>query len=438
MPLNVLIVSQPVTYGVAVYVRQLTEAAVAAGHDVTVACPGPEEGPLSRWIEDAGARHETVEMVRLPSVRDAVGVWTLRRLARGRDVVHVHSSKAGALGRVAAFSLGRRRPAIVFTPHFWSWLVGGRLAGLYRSIERILAHCCDAIVAVSDREAAEGRAVLGAGGDRVTVIHNGVDRDHFTPEGPRADRDLGAPLVVCSGRFSEQKGQDVAIRALARMRHRTARLRLVGEESQSGLTTHLEGLAASLGVADRVEWRGHVADTAPELRAADVVIAPSRWEGMSLAILEAMACGAPIVVTDVQGSESVRGAGLIVPPDDPGALADAVDGLLDDDAWRRRLGVAARERSASYDLASTMRRNLELWSRLARGRDGASVRQPALEGRIASGRRGPSMAHSSVRGTKSAAAARGRGRDPQATIGGRVFGPPRRRGGPWPGREHDG
>ncbi len=365
--LNVLIVSQPVDYGVAVYVRQLTESAVAAGHDVTVACPAADEG-LPRWIQDAGARHEPLQMVRLPSVRDAFDVWTLRRLARGRDVVHLHSSKAGALGRVAAMSLGRRRPAIVFTPHFWSWLVGGRLAGLYCWIEGVLARCCDVIVAVSEREAAEGRVVLGAGGNRVMVIHNGVDRAHFCPQGQQADRAPGSPLVTCVGRFSEQKGQDVAIRAISLLRHRTARLRLVGVESQRGLTEHLRALAASLGVADRIEWRGHVADSAPELRAADMVIAPSRWEGMSLAILEAMACGAPLVVTDVQGSEVVQGAGLIVPPDDPGALAEAIDALISNKDRRLRLGAAARARSASYDLASSMRGNLELWSRLARDR----------------------------------------------------------------------
>jgi glycosyltransferase involved in cell wall biosynthesis len=363
-PLDVLMVSQPVSYGVAVFVRQLTEAAVADGHQVTVACPGPDKGPLAGWIRSAGAKHESLDMARRPALRDAFDLWSIRRLARGRDVIHLHSSKAAALGRVAALSLGRRRPAIVVTPHYWSWLVGGRLAGLYRWIERVLARHCDAIVAVSEAEAIEGRAVLTAS-DHITVIHNGVDRDRFSPDGARADRDPGMPLIVCVGRLSEQKGQDLAILALARLRDPTARLRLVGSDSAGGEKERLGALAVSLGVADRIEWRGHVEDSAPELRAADVVIAPSRWEGMSLVFLEAMACGAAMVVADVSGSEVMEGAGVIVPREDPQALADAIGALLEDAPSRRRLGEAARERSRSYDLGSTMRRNIDLWSDLA-------------------------------------------------------------------------
>jgi glycosyltransferase involved in cell wall biosynthesis len=372
-PLDVLMVSQPVNYGVAVFVRQLTEAAVAAGHHVTVACPGADKGPLAGWIRSAGAKHEVLNMARQPGPRDVLDLWSIRRLARGRDVVHLHSSKAAALGRAAGLSLGRRRPAIVVTPHYWSWLVGGRLAGLYRWIERILARRCDAIVAVSRREASEGRATLRVT-DHITLIHNGVDRDRFSPDGVRADRDLGSPLIVCVGRLSEQKGQDLAIRALARLSDRTARLRLVGNESASGERDRLETLATSLGVADRIEWRGQVTDAAPELRAADIVVAPSRWEGMSLVFLEAMACGAALIVADVSGSEVVEDAGVIVPTDDPKALADAIERLLTDPALRGRLGEAARERTREYDLATTMRRNIELWAALASGATPASPR----------------------------------------------------------------
>lgn len=385
-PLDVLIVSQPVAYGVAVYVRQLTEAAVTAGHHVTVVSPGADRGPLAGWIERSGADHRTLNMARNPGPRDAFDLLTLRRLARGMDVIHLHSSKAAALGRVAAMSLRRRhRPAVVVTAHYWSWLVGGRWAGVYRWIERVLARRCDVIVAVSEREAREGRAALGSSAP-VKLIPNGVDRGHFTPGGVTADRESEAPLLVCVGRLSHQKGQDVAIRALALLRDRRARLRLVGAESGEGERARLETLAGSLGVADRIEWRGAVEDSAPEYRAAEVVLAPSRWDGLSLALLEAMASGATIVASDVSGSESLGDAGVIVPPDDPHALAEAIDPLLEDSARRRRLGEAARTRSGSFDLASTMRQNLDLWSGLVagsakarRGAGAAAPAEPAIE-----------------------------------------------------------
>lgn len=364
--LDVLIVSQPVEYGVAVCVRQQAEAAVKAGHRVKVACPGPEHGPLADWVEAAGAEHVPLALVRQPGPLDLTAVWHLRKLARDRDVVHLHSSKAGAVGRMAISSLGRgARPAVVFTPHYWSWQVGGRLARVYRWIERVLARRCDAIVAVSEQEAAEGRTVLGSAVDHTVVIPNGVDRVRFNPDGARAERPEGSALIVCVGRLSEQKGQDLAIQALARLEQERVLLRLVGDEHPPGEKRRLQALAESLGVSDRIEWTGSVPDTAPHLRAADIVIAPSRWEGMSLVFLEAMACGAAMVVADVFGSDAVGAAGVIVPVDDVGGLADAVDGLLSNEERRQRLGEAARARSADYDVATTLARNLQLWGELA-------------------------------------------------------------------------
>ena len=381
-PLDALIVSQPADYGVAIYVRQLTEAAIAAGHRVTVVCPDADRGPLAAWVAEAGADHVALDMRRGPSVRDPFHVVTIRRLVRGRHVVHLHSSKASALGRLAAASLPRRRrPPVLVTPHSWSWAVGGRFGRLYRWIERRLARYADVIVSVSRGEASEGRKHLGAS-TRIDVVPNGVDRRHFAPNGPRSDRDVDCRSIVCVGRLSAQKGQDVAIRALALLEDRAARLRFVGEETDVGEKDRLQRLAASLDVADRIDWRGVVDDTAPEYRAADVVIAPSRWEGMSLAILEAMSCGSAIVATDVSGNEVVGDAGLIVPPAEPAALAEAIDALLDDPERRLSLGRAARQQSRPYDLATSMETNLELWRSLTEPARRASEDRLPSAGRI--------------------------------------------------------
>lgn len=367
--LEILIVAQPSQYGVGVCVRQQAGAAVAAGHHVFVACPDRSHGPLADWVTEAGAEHLPLNLMRQPGLGDIRAILTLRRLMRGRDVVHLHSSKAGAVGRIAGATLPRReRPAIAFTTHYWSWQVESRLAVLYRWLERILAPRCEVIVAVSEQEAAEGRETLGRAGDRIVVIPNGVDRTRFSPEGPTADR-RDTPLIVCIGRLSRQKGQDIAIAALARMEHRDAHLRLVGDEYPPGERRRLEEMASALGVAERIEWWGNVADTAPQFRAADVVIAPSRWEGMSLVFLEAMACGAPLVVTDVFGSQAIGPGGVIIPPEDPDSLARSIDELLSDPLRREQLGENARHRSAMFDLADTLERTLDLWSDLADSRN---------------------------------------------------------------------
>lgn len=363
--MDVLIVAQPTTGGVAVCVRQLARAAVEAGHRVTVACPADVHGPLAGWVAAAGASHHALDLRRSASPLDFAHVVQLRRLARGREVVHLHSSKAGAVGRLAVRSLGRNRPRVVFTPHAWSWLVNSPMRALYRWIERALAGWADAIVCVSEGERALGAAVLGAAHDLV-VIPNGVDREVYSPEGPKAAR-TRQPLIVCVGRLSPQKGQDVAVRALAELAQPDAVLRLIGEGPDREA---LEELAVQLGVADRIDWVGHTQDVASHLRAADVVIAPSRWEGLSLVLLEAMASGAAVVASDVAGVEVLEGVGIVVSPGGHVELAREIEALLADDELRQRLGRLARQRSEEFALEDTLQRNLELWRQLVDGPEG--------------------------------------------------------------------
>jgi glycosyltransferase involved in cell wall biosynthesis len=358
--LRILHVSQPTDGGCAIAVRVLAEAGIRAGHTVTVACPRYPDLPA--WITDAGAHWHPLPMVRQPAPGDISAVLRMRRLFEQADVVHLHSSKAGALGRLALRSLGKRAPASCFTPHGWSWLVGGRMAPIYRTYERVAAAWTDVIVAVSDEEAAAGRGVLPPGRARVTVIPNGVDTERFCVEGPRAIRS-GQPLIVCAGRLTVQKGQDLAVRALALLGTSGARLRLVGDGPDAA---KLRRLAAALGVADRVEFTGHC-DPLPHLRAADVVLVPSRWEGLAFVVLEAMACGKAIVTTAAAGSGVVGDAGVVVPPDaGPQGLAAALDELLADAPGRRRHGERARARVCEHFAAQRMLgAYLDLWEALA-------------------------------------------------------------------------
>jgi len=355
----VLIVSQPTSEGVGVCVRELTRAAVAIGYDVTVACPG--NGHLAGWATEHGAHWEPIEMRRSPHPSDIQALVRLRELIREHALVHLHSSKAGAIGRLALASLGRHRPPSVFTPHGWSWLVGGWQAPIYRLVERALLPVTSAVVAVSDEERACGQATLAPNGHGILVNPNGVDPVRFQPEGPRAARS-DDPLVVSVGRLAPARAPDIAVEALAIMRTPSVRLRLVGDGPDR---TRIQRQAASLGVADRVELVGFRPDTAPDLRAADVVIVPSRYDGMALVTLEAMACGAAIVATSVSGTSCLADAGVIVPPEDPNRLAAAVDILLAEPGERHRLGSAARIRVVDqYSLKRSVEHTLALWQEL--------------------------------------------------------------------------
>jgi glycosyltransferase involved in cell wall biosynthesis len=358
-PRRVLIVSQATVDGVAVCIRDLVQAAIAEGYQPTVACP--PGGDLAAWATERRAAWARLDMRRSPHITDLSAVIRIRSLARSHAVVHLHSSKAGAVGRLALASLGHRRPPSVFTPHGWSWLVGGWLAPVYRRFERLMMPVTTAVVAVSTEERSAGRAVLGPQAARIRVIPNGVDAARFRPEGPRAER-AADPLIVFAGRLCHQRAPDLAVTALSLMRTPGARLRLIGEgEDRAAVAAQ----ARALGLSRRVELAGFHPDPAPDLRAADVVIIPSRYDGMSLVLLEAMACGAAVVATRVAGSSVLDGAGVLIPTEDPAALARAVDALLADPDRRRLLGQAARQRAVRHcSIAHSLNAILALWQDL--------------------------------------------------------------------------
>jgi glycosyltransferase involved in cell wall biosynthesis len=210
-------------------------------------------------------------------------------------------------------------------------------------------------VSVSAAEQNRGQAQGIEGSFR--VIPNGVDVERF----PHADDTMrrrargrlgieDSPLVVCVGRLQRAKGQDVLVDSWHSVRERVADAELV-------LVGDGEDMAELRRKADsNVRLVGHRTDVVDWLAASDVVAVPSRWEGMSLGMLEAMATGRSIVITDVPGArEALDGAGAIVPPEDADALAAAIVERLLDPARRHTEGEEAAERArAAFDLRSTV------------------------------------------------------------------------------------
>jgi glycosyltransferase involved in cell wall biosynthesis len=335
---HVLHVAQPVEGGVARVVSDLAAAQLAAGWQVTVACP--EGGTQARTLRAAGCPVVRWDATRSPGHRLPGEVRRLARIVRAvrPDLVHAHSAKAGLAARLAV----RGRIPTVFQPHAWSFEAAGPvLARLALGWERWAARWAARIVCVSEAERRTGeRHGINA---EWRVVPNGVDVLRFSPEGPDAGlvADLGAgPFVVCVGRLCRQKGQDVLLGAWPEVARQVpgARLVLVGDGPDA---PRLRARAPA-----SVTFAGAVADPAPWYRSADVVVLPSRWEGMALAPLEAMACGRPAVVTDVDGARESLPPRLLphclVPPEDPGALARAVTALLGDEPLRTALGATGR------------------------------------------------------------------------------------------------
>lgn len=356
---------QPGDGGVARVVTDLVRGQLADGLRVAVACPPDTE--LAAAVRAEGADTYVWRAARDPgpgTVRETRELGRLIRAVRP-SLVHAHSAKAGLCARLAL----RGRVPTVYQPHAWSFeAVEGTTAALARRWERWAARWTARIVCVSEAERRTGETA----GVRApwSVIHNGVDAERFTPgdeeaaDQESADGGAAGPLVVCVGRLCRQKGQDVLLAAWPAVLAAVpdARLVLVGEGPDG------ERLRAAAGPS--VRFAGAVTDTAPWYRAADLVVLPSRWEGMALAPLEAMASGRPVVVGDVDGARESLPPGheelCLVPPGDPAALAAALGRLLGEPGLRRSLGREAREHVLSrFDVRRTGAAVAELYRELA-------------------------------------------------------------------------
>lgn len=331
---RVLHVAQPVTAGVAVAVSGYVKMLAAEGWDTVVACP--PGGELSAAAEAAGARWVRWDAGRAPgpsAMREARSLARLVQEVRP-DVVHLHSSKAGLAGRL----LRRHGVPVVFTPHAWSWLgASGPVSVAALGWERLAARWASAVMCGAADEARAGRAA-GLRAARWEVLTNVVDVDDLPPSDRAAAHvELGLaptrPLVVCPARVSHQKGQDTLFEAWRRATP-DAQLVLVGSMAGD------DGILAAAPPGTIVATPRSRHEALLWCAAADLVVAPSRYETLSLAVLEAAAVGAPVLATDVGGMrEALLGTpATILPSEDAEALAAALtDGL----ARRQELAAAA-------------------------------------------------------------------------------------------------
>ncbi len=336
--------------------RWVSDAATdqaARGWDVHVACPA--SGALPHRRDAGGPVHDQWEAERAPGPSARREIRTLARIiaAVQPDLIHLHSSKAGLVGRLVV----RGRRPTVFQPHAWSFEA---VTGIFRAgasaWERWATRWAHATVCVSDSEKARGEEVGIQG--RWAVIPNGVDLSLWSvataSERYEARVRLGlpdAPIVVCVGRSSVQKGQDVLLASWPAVIEQVpdARLFLVGDGTSSWRGA--PQLLPSVGLA------GHTDDVPGWLAAADVVAISSRWEGMSLVMLEAMARGRSVVTTEVAGAPEVvgRDAGAVVPVGDTGSLArELVRRLLDPALADAEGSVGRRRVEVSHDLRRSL------------------------------------------------------------------------------------
>jgi glycosyltransferase involved in cell wall biosynthesis len=322
-------------------VLMLGEELARRGYDVIPVLPAY----LDPWlVNEFKARGFDPATFDAPSFVDPGYLAHLVRILkhRGAEVVHSHEFLTSVYGGAAA--------AIAGTPHVITMHGGKYYAGkrYRREALRWSAKRSRAVVGVSAATANELAAHLRLSPDQVQVVHNGIRPRLGDPAIVRHELGVraGEMLVVAIGNLKPVKAHTVLLDALTQLRERDGtpawRLAIAGTGSEQ---QRLEALAARHGVSDRLHLLGYRADVGNILAAADVWAMTSLSEGLPLALIEAMFAGKPVVASNVGGiPEVLRNGenGLLVPPRDPAALANALSRLFGDGLLRRRLGSAAK------------------------------------------------------------------------------------------------
>jgi glycosyltransferase involved in cell wall biosynthesis len=325
-------------------------------------------------------------MQRNIALSDISAAWATRGYIRRFgpfDIIHGHSSKGGAIARLAA--IGSGTPTI-YTPHAMVTMAPD-LSALKRRLfglaELILSKLSTFIIAVGPAE--ERFAVAsGLGRARVVMVPNGIGpMDLPSREQARRACGVGDDAIVIGwvGRLIENKAPDMLIKAVALAARSAPRLRavLVGD---GPMQETLRGVAQSMGIADKVTLLGEF-DARQVLPAFDVFAISSRMEGMPYVALEAMAAGLPIISTVTGGVELLVEPGVngaIIPTDACDALVHEIVKLVTDDALRARMGEASRQRVGQFSQERMVERTLAVYERCAAQIQGDE--EPQLAGHV--------------------------------------------------------
>jgi glycosyltransferase involved in cell wall biosynthesis len=342
-------IDKPFLGGGQVHVLALAGALDKDIFDVSVAA-GPG-GPFEAESIRAGLPFISVTMGKRFNPKTARGIAAVLR-DRRIDILHTHGGIAGVFGRWAAARAAT--PVVVHTIHGIHYLHyrNPLLRAVFIRQERFFARRSDAIILVSEADAAAARRHRLVPGDKLRVIRNGIapfnppeeDADSATPSEMRKAVGSAGPVVASVARLHRQKGIVHLLRAAPAVLSRfpEAKLAVAGG---GPLERDLRREADGLGLGGRFLLLGERADAADLTALADVFVLPSLWEGLPLVLLEAAAAGKPIVASDIGGVQEVVRDGetaVLVPPGDSRRLAGAILRLLEDRDFARRLGERAR------------------------------------------------------------------------------------------------
>lgn len=279
-------------------------------------------------------------------------IFRMRKFFKDYDLVHAHLFPTVYWASLAARGLNMK---LIYTEHSTS--NSRRNKWYFRPVERFMYGRYDGVISISQQTQDALTAWLGQHDDRFVVINNGVNTCRFAS--------VKVPIIPMSlimvSRFAASKDQETVIRAMKYI-NKKAILRLVGDGVNR---THCEKLANELGVSDRVQFLGSRSDVTELVAASYIGIQSSNWEGFGLTAVEIMACGKPVIVTNVDGlKQVVEGAGEIFTLGNASELATRVNYLLADEKYYQEMSDRCRQRAQEYDISVMSEKYMKLYKSL--------------------------------------------------------------------------
>ncbi len=336
--MRILYVAPPAAGGIRSHLAEVVNY-FSKGHEVMVV------SPPDRRLEEAVTRGGGAFRAVPTSAGQILG---LRRNVKSfmPSLVHLHGYKAELLGRMAA--AGFQAPVVV-TLHNYLVYPGSRvlLAPLFYFWEKRWPLRVHRYIAVSAALKHDFLARSSIDPQRVTVIHNGIRPEPFSQAKPRPElQELGSPLIGTALRLTHQKGIDVLVQAAPRImqRYPGAALLISG---QGPLEKKLQEKVAGMGLKKRIIFLGYVENLPEFMASLDIFVLPSRTEGLGIILLEALACGVPVVASNVGGIPEIITSGthgLLVPAQNPGQLAAGIEKLWENQKLRKKLVKKGKER----------------------------------------------------------------------------------------------
>lgn len=305
------------------------------GIDVSLLVLKSEDNAFSKKVADAGVPIISLDV---KSFRNPFLAFKVRKVIRQYDVVHAHLVHALYICSLAARGL---KTKMVYTEHSTSNNRRGKT--FMRPIEKFIYGRYDKLISISQQTQDALQDWLQSNDERFVVINNGVDTKAFA----NVHKAVIPKSLIMVSRFASSKDQETVIRAMKELDDDVI-LRLVGDGEN---LEHCKQVARECGVEDRVQFLGARADVAELVAESYIGIQSSNWEGFGLTAVEIMACGKPVIATNVDGlKQVVEGAGEVFHKGDKIELAQKVKKLLSDKSYYNDMALGCKSRARKYDI----------------------------------------------------------------------------------------